>query len=235
MTKRNTMPFDPPIMIADWCDVGKVTISVLPDDVLLGVFDWYVDEGTEVEAWHTLVHVCRRWRTLVFASPRRLNLRIACTIKTPVREMLDAWPALPIVISGYCRSSTCLDSIKAALEHNDRVCQIKLNARWPKEFAEVLAALEAPFPVLTDLDLQSIGLSNPILLDPVKFLGGSTQLRSLSFTGIPVSRLPELLSFFTNLRVVNLHLNNNRITSFFVTPCNGHCTVRVGQTRSTSL
>jgi hypothetical protein len=42
-------------MIADWCDVGKVTVNVLPDDVLLGVFDCYVDEATELEAWHTPV------------------------------------------------------------------------------------------------------------------------------------------------------------------------------------
>jgi hypothetical protein len=55
-------------------------------------------EFQNVNEWHTLVHVCRRWRDLVFASPRRLNLRLLCRKDTPVREMLDIWPALPIVI-----------------------------------------------------------------------------------------------------------------------------------------
>ena len=36
---------------------------MLSDDVLLGIFDFYVDEGREtkkdVEEWQVLVHVCR--------------------------------------------------------------------------------------------------------------------------------------------------------------------------------
>jgi len=75
----------------DRCGVGQVTIDVLPNDVLLHVFDWYMAEARRVESWHTLVHVCQRWRSLVFESSRRLNLRIACTNKMRVREKLDAW------------------------------------------------------------------------------------------------------------------------------------------------
>ncbi len=33
-------------------------------------------------------HVCQKWRSVVFGSPRRLNLRLLCTKRTPVREML---------------------------------------------------------------------------------------------------------------------------------------------------
>ena len=48
---------------------------MLPDDVLLDIFDFYVVEAMEdeevlyldkISAWHTLVHVCRRWRSVVF-------------------------------------------------------------------------------------------------------------------------------------------------------------------------
>jgi F-box-like len=49
---------------ADWCDIGRVTIDILPDDVLLDIFDWYLEENPgidELEEWHTLVHVCRKW------------------------------------------------------------------------------------------------------------------------------------------------------------------------------
>jgi hypothetical protein len=70
-------------------------IDVLPDDVLLGVFDIYVITNPSfhgkmgIEAWQSLVHVCQRWRSLVFLSPRRLNLRLFCTPKTPARDTLD--------------------------------------------------------------------------------------------------------------------------------------------------
>jgi F-box-like len=45
---------------------------MLPDDVLLEIFDFYVNKDkdkyykNEIEAWQTLVHVCRRWRSVVF-------------------------------------------------------------------------------------------------------------------------------------------------------------------------
>jgi hypothetical protein len=44
------------------------------------------------------VHVCRRWRHIVFGSPHRLNLELTCTGRTPTRDRLDIWPALPLNI-----------------------------------------------------------------------------------------------------------------------------------------
>ncbi len=44
--------------IADRCDVGWVTIDILPDDALLEIFDFYVDETKWTNRWHILVHVC---------------------------------------------------------------------------------------------------------------------------------------------------------------------------------
>jgi len=85
----------------------RVTVSALPDDVLLEIFDLYVDSAAEYEApdaWHSLIHVCQRWRCVVFASPRRLRLRLLCTPKRPVKMMLDVWPESPIVISAYMYS-----------------------------------------------------------------------------------------------------------------------------------
>ena len=51
---------------------------MLPDDVLLAIFDFCGDKY-ELEAWQTLVHVCRRWRSVVLGSPRRLGLQLVCT------------------------------------------------------------------------------------------------------------------------------------------------------------
>ena len=94
-------------------------IDVLPDDVLLAIFDFCVDQNflrqyiyeevTEhVEMWQALVHVCRRWRTIVFGSPLRLDLALVCTAKTPARDTLDVWPPLPLVIlsHGYYRTNS---------------------------------------------------------------------------------------------------------------------------------
>ena len=66
------------------------TTNILPDDILLRIFDFC---GCE-EEWQTLVHVWRRWRFLVFGTPRHwhLDLQLVCTDKKPVRRMLDIWP-----------------------------------------------------------------------------------------------------------------------------------------------
>ena len=53
-----------------------VTVGALPDDVLLKVDEENDDDGLRQDRWVTLVHVCRRWRCVVFASPRSLGLRL---------------------------------------------------------------------------------------------------------------------------------------------------------------
>jgi hypothetical protein len=81
-------------------------IDDLPDDTLLGIFDVYMKEcrirsaKRRVEAWQSLVHVCRRWRSLIFQSPRDLNLQLFCTPDTPAKDTLDIWPALPLIVRG---------------------------------------------------------------------------------------------------------------------------------------
>ena len=97
---------------ADLCytDAGKsyehaIIIDMLPDDVLLEIFDSFRKNHDPdsspfipVWIWQTLVQVCQRWRQIVFASPRRLDLQLLCTNGTPVRENLDCWPPFPIVL-----------------------------------------------------------------------------------------------------------------------------------------
>jgi hypothetical protein len=212
-------------MTVDCCDVGQtqLTINTLPEDALLYVFDFYLAQASEAEAWHTLVHVCRRWRGLVFGSPRRLNLQIVCTNETPVKEKLDVWPALPIVISGTCislRSLNSLDNVKAALKHHDRVCRIKLFFILC-ELEDIIASLEEPFPILTDLDLTAVGSSRPFNPDPSKFLGGSGRLRSLTLSGS--LRIPDLLKLLLSspnlviLRLDGIHNSSSILPDEMVT------------------
>jgi hypothetical protein len=193
-----------PAISVDCCDVGQtqLTIDTIPDDALLYVFDFYVAQASKVEAWHTLVHVCRRWRNLVFESPRCLNLRITCTHETSVKKKLDVWPALPIVISGV-RKPENYDNTKAALEHHDRVCQIKLfSFVW--DLGDIVSLLEEPLAILTDLDLSAVGSFRPFDPGPSKFLGGSARLQSLTLSDLWILDLLKLLLSTPNL--VNLRL-----------------------------
>ena len=45
----------------------------------------------------TSVHVCSRWRSVIFASPNILDLRPVCGHGTRV-ELTGIWPPLPIII-----------------------------------------------------------------------------------------------------------------------------------------
>ena len=176
----------------------KLRIDVLPDDILLEIFDFYMIMSLlsygvkgEIEAWHPLVHVCRRWRTLVFLSPCRLNLQLCCTPKTPAKDTLDVWPALPLIVRGSMSLSSSMDNITGVLRQNNRVCQLSLwGLGWQLE--EVLAMMQVPFPELTDLQLFSDDETPPVI--PDSFLGGSVpRLLIFELDGIPFPGLPKLL------------------------------------------
>ncbi|KAH9968120.1 hypothetical protein BC827DRAFT_1170374, partial [Russula dissimulans] len=132
----------------------QVAIETLPDDILIEIFDIYVDEAKDTDEWHILVHVCRRWRNLVFASPQHLGLQLLCTNTRPTREMLAVWPPLPIIISNNSVSTSFLegaDNIIAAFEQHDRVCGINLQG-VPCSLLETFApSMQESFPVLTSL------------------------------------------------------------------------------------
>jgi hypothetical protein len=192
---------------------------MLSDDVLLEIFNFCVIEGfrrpsgkPRIEEWITQAHVCRRWRSVVFHSPHRLNLRLLCSPKTPAKDFLDIWPPLPLIILDHsCISDEkgCtpgLDNIVAALEHNDRVCQIDLGFLTGSQLGYVTdsAAMQKPFPELTDLQLGMF-IYGPAELLPRSFLGGTApRLRSLCLTNIPFPGLPNLVLSATHL--VNLSL-----------------------------
>jgi hypothetical protein len=173
---------------------------MLPDDVLLEIFDFFTKYG--MEEWQILVHVCRRWRSVVFGSPRRLNLRLLCSGRTPARDTLDVWPALPLSIYCYERAGS-VDNIVAVLERSDRVCDIELQNLERSDLEIISAAMQVPFPELTHLMLLSNGETVSAL--PDSFLGGSApRLDYLRLTGIPFPGLPKLLLSATQLYSLNL-------------------------------
>ena len=126
------------------------------------IFDFYVNDSEylnenlprkdELEVWQLLVHVCHRWRSVVFGSPRRLNLQLVCTPRTPVVETLDIWPAFPLVV--HCRGNypiSGVDNIIAALKYRDRIRKINIEQRHAEfPWGKVVAVMQVPFPELTD-------------------------------------------------------------------------------------
>ena len=188
----------------------QVTIDALPDYVLLEIFELdlgkddaaKVGYGHDYYRWQTLVHVCHRWRYVVFASPHRLDLAIELG-KSTISKSLDIWPTLPIVISVYAiESKEEVTGVITALRECNRVRKIDYDdydddldiqdSLWKE-----IAAIDEPFLALTSLKLSCI--QNPVVL-PDSFLGGSAPLlRSLSLSRIPYPSIGNLLSSTTNL------------------------------------
>jgi F-box-like len=203
-------------------DLGRhMTIDILPDDVLLEIFDHHRLAAQEYELfgpweWHRLAHVCQSWRSVVFASPRRLNLRLVYTYKKPVRKDLDCWPpSLPISI-WYPRlvlyhplSPTDEANVISALEFPGRICEINLTLT--RTLLEKLTPLmQDPFPALEYLTLGSRDLMESLIVPsgvvPSGFLGGFTpRLRHIDLDGTPFPTLPLLLLSASDLAFLRLH------------------------------
>ena len=186
-----------------------IPIEILPDDVLLEIFHFHVDKAWdghgyrgEMKAWQSLVHVCRRWRSVVFGSPRRLHLQLVCSAKTPARNTVDVWPTLPLVIQDFDYDRGSVDNIVALLERSDLVRRINQITLWDvssSELEDLSKAMQVPFPELTHLVLYH-DETEPVLSLSDSFLGGSApRLRSLLLRHIPYPGLPKLLLSATHL------------------------------------
>ena len=192
----------------DWCNVARVTIDVLPDLALLEIFDFHTNEDeNQIEVWHTLVHVCRRWRIVVFGSPSRLNLRLLYTSRTPIGKMLHVWPLLPIAIRvDHCKEWNVSNIIEALDHYSDLICQLRLvdaddiEAMFSTRLWDmVLEAMQRPFPALTSLWLLSATETN--VVGP-SFLGGTgsvPRLQTLRLYRITFPGLSKLLLSATHL------------------------------------
>jgi hypothetical protein len=128
----------------------------LPDNVLLEIFNFYLDQDDRVDAWHTLVHVCQQWRRVVFASPRRLKLQLLCTPKRPVSITLKIWPALPIAIAFVVTNKRPrgMANITGSLKQHDRVYKISIR-NIPNSLLKIFGAMKNSFSTLTELKLSS--------------------------------------------------------------------------------
>jgi len=188
------------------CAVGQVTIDILPDDVLLDIFDTYGGGHDHflIWRWKSLVHVCRRWRRIVFASPRRLRLVLECGSRTSVSKLLDTWPSLPITIRfSPLDAVPWVEDIITKLELRDRITGITLDKLRVLENLERFTT--TPFPALTRVVLASNHPYPPTLIFPDAFLGGSApQLRSFTLYNITLVELPKIVLSATRLVKLSL-------------------------------
>ena len=181
----------------------QVTIEELSDKVLLKIFRYFLDASPRY--WIRLVHICHKWRRIVFEARQPLSLRLFCTHGTPVLKTLDFLPSLPIVVE-YGGSPALSpptqkdgDNIVAALKRSERVHSITLTVT--SSLLKKLSTLEGPFLELEDLIL-SRDSAVPLTL-PRTFRWGP-RLRRLHLTSIAFPALLQLLSS-SNLVDLRLH------------------------------
>ena len=188
--------------------IGCVTISILPDDVLLHIFlfdrwsyDTFLDYGrlTLSWGWNRLIHVCRKWRSIIFESPNVFDLKLVCRPWTR-RGLTGVWPSLPIVITNVIDVSMPKDySFQAVTVHRNRVCEMKLVRLSSQLVKRVILVMQEHFPELIHfflgIDRFFTYISReaaPIL--PDGFLGGSAaRLQSLRLRHTAFPTLPKLL------------------------------------------
>lgn len=200
-----------------------LTIQVLSDDVLLHIFSYFRPHQHRpyffyghipplTWAWQRLANVCRRWRYLIFVSPRSLGVWLVISSKR-CGTTLDLWPPLPISIHSGAHqtlSSKEEQNVISTLRHSDRIFDIDLSISdsllkksnlWMKSFSALgRLCLTSPYHQSTVL--------------PREFLGGPTitsrRLRYITFKGVSLPTLPQLL--LSSCDLIRLHLGKNVLT-----------------------
>ena len=188
----------------------QVTIEMLSDDDLLIIFQHFLHASPQF--WHTLTHICQKWRKIIYESPLGLRLRLYCTYGTPVLKTLGYWPPFPLIVN-YGESqrpptSEDEDNIMAALEHTDRVRSFSFTVS--SSLLNKLSTISKPLLELEELVLFSKDKSQLAL--PSAFWWGH-RLRTLHSTRVAFASLPQLLLPSQNL--VNIKLDEIPSVGYF--------------------
>ncbi|KAH9066119.1 hypothetical protein EDB83DRAFT_737603 [Lactarius deliciosus] len=184
--------------------IGKLS-DLVSDNVLLNIFRYYLDVSPR-HHWPRLVHICLRWRRIVFASQRALHIRMFCTHGTPVLKTLCCWPATPIIVQFggspelYPPAPKDEGNIMTVLKQSGRVSSINLTTT--RSLLKRFSSIKRPFSELEDLVLLS--RDGVRLMLPSAFRWGS-RLRCLHSTRIAIPGLLQLLYSSTNLVDLQLH------------------------------
>ena len=205
-----------------------VTIDILSDDNFQEIFAfclrtvldpyWFLHAWEHMKAWQILVHVCRRWRHIIYASPLYFNLQLYCEWQTPFTK-LGRWPEFPLIVRYGIPGDE--DDLVAVLKHRDRLHHVDLNIRSPHR-GEVFKLMQVPFPALTHLKLEApedVEDPNDVLVLPDGILGGSAPcLQDLDINFISIRGLPKLLLSAPNLVSLQLGFTPPTYSHGYISP-----------------
>ncbi len=197
----------------------SATIDMLSDNVLLDIFSFCLCDPAgppleQMKKWQRLVHVCRRWRQIIFSSPRRLDLRLTCSYGIPVRKNLKFWPVtMPVTIDYPSPNDEA--NIVAALKHTRRVHRVEIFAS-PSFLSKVATVMQKSFPALTHLGLSLDWSHLDGLIFPKGFLNESAPcLQYLSLGMFLITEVPTFLLSSHNLITLKLE---TRFQDNFISP-----------------
>ncbi|KAH9955477.1 hypothetical protein BC827DRAFT_872623 [Russula dissimulans] len=139
--------------------------------------------------WYKLAQVCRRWRYLILGSAHHLDLSLVCSRGTPVAEMLEHSPPLPLIIDHVYHNkyiaTNDVEAIMLALQHHDRIRRIRLRMPVPN-LRKVIVALDTEFPMLEWLYIRPQVKQNTNLILPKSFRAPQLRHLKLSSFAIPI-------------------------------------------------
>ena len=196
----------PSVMITDECFVGHLTIDMLSDDILVYIFNLFRRESKNADGmwpWHALVHVCQRWRHVIFAWPHHLDLQLYCGSGRAVARAQDIWPANLLINIRIDLDLEYDASTISALEPRNRIAGIDLSGLTKLQLQRCTAVMQEPFPILRALFLGCDENVTPVITHT--FLGGSApRLQTIHLCFVPFPTLPKLLLSATELVKLNL-------------------------------
>ena len=188
-------------------NVPRPAVYWLNDDILLGIFHCYrLDEmngWNDRLGWRKLLHVCQRWRHLIYECSSHLGMYITCTNGAPIVDTLDHLPPLPLIVkytSTTRRTEQDELGIYQALRLHGRIRLIGIDLP-PSILHKALALMDENFPILEHLSLSyscsaDSGDRLPLTL-PKAFL--APNLRNLTLSGISLPRRLRLLTSTVSL------------------------------------
>ena len=194
----------------------SLTIDIIPDEVLLEIFDSYRQLFTQSlwnneYKWFKLMHVCRRWYHIILTSSTRLDLCLLMTTNNSGNMNTILSPhlsSLPIAIDYHDHLEANLhpNLHLAALEHCNRVRGITFSGENDC-FDKLLEKTMRPFPILEILELFNVDSIITELKLPATFLEGSApHLRRLKLHRISLTSISSLLSSATMLIELSLRI-----------------------------
>ena len=182
----------------------KTPIHNLDDDSLLQIFSYYrlEDEFNWYLrlAWLELVHVCPRWRKLIYDTWSYLDMCLLLTNNSPSIDTLSHLPPLPLVIHYSNRTRTITrkdeDNMHLALQQHDRVRQVILWA--PSSSLRMwLEPMNTVFSRLGHLSLMSTATEEMSLVLPELLRAPNLRHLSLHGIGLPKRLLSSTIALST--------------------------------------